>query len=158
MTKGRTTESQPDVPRQVRIERLHRWYCDSVLDIKLLPEVQRLWNEFFRQEFNGPDLALVIRYLRRQIGIGKRNEGALKLTNLFERAEDGSFVKFAEDLALAKQWERGSKPKLTPLPDGEAQTTAFIGEPQPQADAPRISEETKRRHIAALDEFLGRKP
>ncbi len=90
------SESTPE-----RIRALHAWYCENVMDVPLRPEVERLWFEFFQQGYNGHQLAHVIRYLRKQITREKRNQGALKLSNLLERSEDGSLLKFAEDLGLA---------------------------------------------------------
>ena len=106
----------PDDLRQ-RIHALHEWYCQNVMRVRLTPEVERLWLEWLTAGYNGPQLRSVILYLRKQICVSKRNEGALKLSNLFERAEDGSFRKFDEDLGLATS--RGNlniDKKLPPAP------------------------------------------
>ena len=85
-----------------RIHALHAWYARNVMDVRLTPEVERLWLEWLKAGYNGNDLRSVLIYLRRQICVGKRNEGALKLSNLFERSEDGAFQKFDEDLGLSR--------------------------------------------------------
>lgn len=126
------------VPNSVRIPRLHDWYRTNVMKLPLTAEVERLWLAFFKQGFNGPDLKMVILYLRGQIRAGKRNEGALKLTNLLERTEDGTLLKFAQDLGLAESAKHGRRP-LTPLPDGEvlADGHGAEGHQKPMPDAPK---------------------
>lgn len=89
--------------------------------LRLTPEVERLWFEWLKAGYNGNDLRDVIRYIRRQISMGKRNEGALKLSNLFTRSE-GGFLKFDEDLALARARANLSVDKrLEAAPDGGSQ-------------------------------------
>lgn len=103
-----------------RIAALHAWYSRNVLAMRLTPEVERLWWDWLKAGYNGTDLRDVIRYIRRQISTGKRNEGALKLSNLLARSENG-FLKFDEDLGLARA--RGNlnvDKKLEPAPDAEA--------------------------------------
>lgn len=85
-----------------RIHALHAWYSRNVMEVRLTPEVERLWLEWLKSGYNGNDLRAVLIYLRRQICVGKRNEGALKLSNIFERSEDGTFQKFDEDLGLSR--------------------------------------------------------
>lgn len=105
-----------------RIRALHEWYRANVLSIPLSPEVERRWWTFFNQGYNGQQLARVVRWLRNQISAGKRNAGSLKLSVLLDWSEDGSLMRFAEDLALA---EASAKGRLSPdrslsqLPDGE---------------------------------------
>lgn len=137
-----------------RVQALHGWYCDNVMFVPLVPEVERLWLGFFRAGYNGHQLASVIQYLRRQIGMSKRNVGALKLSNLLQISEDGSLVKFAEDLALS-----GYRPRrLSALPATE--TGGVTGLPaRPAAPSPtrtiegeewQIDEETRKRRMAEL--------
>lgn len=100
-----------------RIIALHDWYCRNVMTMRRTPEVERLWKEWLDAGYNGNDLRDVIRYIRKQIALNKRNEGALKLTNLFQRSEHG-FVGFDMDLGLARA--RGNlnpMRKLEPAPD-----------------------------------------
>ena len=103
--------------QQQRIADLHAWSCRNVMPMRLTPEVERLWLEWLKAGYCGPDLRAVIVYLRRQIAIGKRNEGALKLTNLFQRSEHG-FVGFDMDLGLARaRANLNPAKKLEPAPD-----------------------------------------
>ena len=115
-----------------RIEALHEWYCRNALRIRLTPEVQRLWLEWLTAGYCGPDLRSVLIYLRKQINLGKRNEGSIKLSNLFQRSEDGSFGKFDEDLGLSRARKNlnvdrkmeaapddSQRPLSTPSPGGE---------------------------------------
>ncbi len=136
-----------------RIERLHRWYCDNALRLPLTPEVQRLWFTFFKQGYNGKQLALVIRYLGVMIRRDKRQAGALKLSNLLEQTEEGMLLKFAEDLALAEQWQHGGRRPATPLPEGESDevSPASQSPATPAASAPKITPETALQHLAALE-------
>lgn len=101
-----------------RIVALHEWYCQNVMTVRLTPEVERLWFEWFKAGYCGPDLRDVIRYIRKQIALGKRNEGALKLTNLIQRSEAG-FIGFDQDLGLSRARAKlNPMRKLAPVPDG----------------------------------------
>lgn len=150
--------SQPaPVPVRDRIQALHAWYCDNVMSVPLAPEIERLWLGFFKAGYNGHQLAAVIQYLRRQIAQSKRNIGSLKLTNLLQISEEGSLVKFSEDLALS-----GYRPrKFSALPATE--TGGFTGLPvRPAASSPSrtlqseewtIDEETRKRRMQELAEL-----
>lgn len=93
--------SQSEKSLGERITPLHAWYQANVLAQRLTPEVERLWLSFFKQGYNGKQLARVVRYLRSQISLGKRNEGCLLLRNLLGPDESGSLTAFDEALALA---------------------------------------------------------
>lgn len=131
-----------------RIIDLHAWYQRNVLAMRLTPEVERLWWDWMKAGYNGPDLRDVIRYIRRQISLGKRNEGALKLSNLLARSETG-FLKFDEDLALSRARANLSVDKrLEPAP-GEAQP--FLPTPRPvnlQPDGRRQISDAERAEMA----------
>lgn len=125
------------LPTKDRINSLHEWYQRNVLHMRLTPEVERLWFDWLKAGYNGNDLRDVVRYIRRQISMGKRNEGALKLSNLFARSESG-FLRFDEDLALARA--RGNlnvDKRLEPAPDsgtaGAALAAREAPAPRPQA-------------------------
>lgn len=121
---------------KARIEALHSWYCRNVMQMRLTPEVERLWLEWLKAGYTGPDLRDVIRYIRRQIAIGKRNEGALKLTNLIARGEVG-FIGFDQDLGLARaRTNLNPMKKLEPAPEQAAAVKGdklqVTGSPAPQ--------------------------
>lgn len=114
---NRKSQMPTQLATKERITALHTWYQRNVMTVRLTPEVERLWWEWLKAGYNGTDLRDVIRYIRRQISTGKRNEGALKLSNLLARSENG-FLKFDEDLGLARA--RGNlnvDKKLEPAPD-----------------------------------------
>jgi hypothetical protein len=120
-----------------RIGRLHAWYRDNVMDVPLVPELERRWLAFIRQGYNGRQLARVIRWLRMEIARGRRNPGSLKLTVLLDWSEDGSLVRFAEDhaLACAAFGERlDPDRRLTSLPPGEGASES-PARPQPSRGA-----------------------
>lgn len=105
------------LPTPDRIQALHGWYCRNVMPLRLTPEVERLWFEWLKAGYTGPDLRDVIRYIRKQIALGKRNEGALKLTNLIQRSEAG-FIGFDQDLGLARaRANLNIDRRLEPAPD-----------------------------------------
>jgi hypothetical protein len=134
-------------PTHERIEKLHAWYRRNVLDVPQTPEVERLWLAWLKQGYNGNDLRDVIIYLRRQIQNGKRNSGALKLTNLFRFDEGASCLAFAEDLALARGSRALRGGVLEKLDDGDL--------PKPEPAAAPISAPTRNtaRADAAFADF-----
>lgn len=127
---------------RIRIQQLHEWYCRNVMQVRLTPEVERLWFEWLRAGYSGPDLRDVIRYIRRQISINKRNEGALKLTNLIQRSE-GGFIGFDQDLGLARARANLSVDKrLEPVPDAQSAGKSN--------QKPVISDQTSKAESAPL--------
>lgn len=77
------------------VENLHRLYCQLTgQQLSLRFERQRLWFEFLRAGFDAEALQRVVRYLQKQIRAGRRNVGALKLSNLLQ------LDRFEEDLNL----------------------------------------------------------
>ncbi len=150
--------SQPDCSRE-RIERLHDWYRTNVLDIPLLPEVQRRWLAFFQQGYNGQQLARVVRWLRLEIARGRRNPGALKLSVLLDWSEDGSLLRFAEDLASANAAFGGrlaTDRRLAPLPEGEGAPAAGPQPPPVRSPAdllPKSDPAAAAKALAELKRF-----
>ncbi len=140
-----------------RIQRLHDWYRRNVLDVPLSPEVERLWLLWLKQGFNGNDLRDVVLYLRRQISDQKRNAGSLKLSNLFRYDESGSFLSFAEDLALARGSRALKGALLEPMTEDEGGRRA-PSHASPPAPAPAPAPETRVRVNlrAMLDEHLSK--
>jgi hypothetical protein len=74
---------------------------------------ERMWFELLRTGITLDDLARVIGYLQREIREGRRNVGALKLSNLLQPD------RFEEDLAISRiklQAPEVRKPTPTPVP------------------------------------------
>lgn len=80
-----------------RIQQAHVFYCRLTGQrVSLRFDRERLWYEFFRAGFEEADLQRVIRYLQREIHAGRRNVGALKLSNLLQPD------RFEEDLNISR--------------------------------------------------------
>jgi hypothetical protein len=80
-----------------RIQQAHALYCRLTAQrVSLRFDRERLWYELFHAGFNEDDLQRVIRYLQREIREGRRNVGALKLSNLLQPD------RFEEDLNISR--------------------------------------------------------
>ena len=80
-----------------RIQQAHALYCRLTGQcVSLRFDRERLWYELFQAGFNEADLQKVIRYLQREIREGRRNVGALKLSNLLQ------LDRFEEDLNISR--------------------------------------------------------
>jgi len=80
-----------------RIQTAHALYCRLTGQrVSLRFDRERLWYELFHAGFNEADLQRVIRYLQREIREGRRNVGALKLSNLLQ------LDRFEEDLNISR--------------------------------------------------------
>lgn len=122
--------ASPDIT--TRITALHEWYCRNVMVMKLTPQVEKLWFDWLRAGYCGPDLRSVILYIRRQIALGKRNEGALKLSNLIAPGELG-YTGFDQDLGLARaRANLNVQKKLEPFPSDSV--AADVRRLQPKTD------------------------
>ena len=89
----------PDSPQLMmeRIQQAHALYCRLTGQrVSLRFDRERLWYELFHAGFNEADLQKVIRYLQREIREGRRNVGALKLSNLLQ------IDRFEEDLNISR--------------------------------------------------------
>lgn len=102
-----------------RIQQAHALYCRLTGQrVSLRFDRERLWYELFHAGFDERDLQRVIRYLQREIREGRRNVGALKLSNLLQ------IDRFEEDLNISRvQLYAPSPPKPTPIPHLPAQQT-----------------------------------
>ena len=82
---------------------------------------ERLWYELFQAGFNEADLQRVVRYLQREIREGRRNVGALKLSNLLQ------IDRFEEDLNISRVQLYAPKPPKpappTPVPASTPEQT-----------------------------------
>lgn len=92
---------------------------------------ERLWYEFFRAGFTEADLQRVIRYLQREIREGRRNVGALKLSNLLQPD------RFEEDLNISRVQLCAPKPSPTP----------------PAPSDPAEDDQARQRALQILAEF-----
>ncbi|HEY7617035.1 MAG TPA: hypothetical protein VH744_09550 [Terriglobales bacterium] len=80
-----------------RIQQAHALYCRLTGQrVSLRFDRERLWYELFHAGFNEADLQRLIRYLQREIREGRRNVGALKLSNLLQ------IDRFEEDLNISR--------------------------------------------------------
>lgn len=80
-----------------RIQQAHALYGHLTGQrVSLRFDRERLWYELFHAGFNEDDLQRVIRYLQREIREGRRNVGALKLSNLLQ------LDRFEEDLNISR--------------------------------------------------------
>ena len=80
-----------------RIQQAHALYCRLTGQrVGLHCGRERLWCELFLAGFTEADVQRVIRYLQREIREGRRNIGALKLSNLLQ------LERFEEDLNISR--------------------------------------------------------
>jgi hypothetical protein len=118
-----------------RIQQTHALYCRLTGQrVSLRFDRERLWYELFQAGFNEVDLQRVIRYLQREIREGRRNVGALKLSNLLQ------LDRFEEDLNISRVQLYAPKPS-SPAPKPPAPST-------PQED-----EAVRQRALQILDRF-----
>ena len=83
------------IPEQV--QQLHQAYCQLTGQRLCLGyDRERLWFEFLRAGFALVDLTRVVGYLQKEIRSGRRNVGALKLSNLLQ------LDRFEEDLNISR--------------------------------------------------------
>ena len=80
-----------------RIDQVHQLYCRLTgQNLSLRFDRQRLWYEFLHAGFSAAQLTQVIGYLQKEISQGRRNVGALKLSNLLQ------LDRFEEDLNISR--------------------------------------------------------
>ena len=91
-----------------KILELHQLYCQLTgQSLSLGFGRQRMWFELLRLGYQSEHVVRVIRYLQREIREGRRNVGALKLSNLLRPDH------FEEDLNIRRVqlYPQSSKPK-----------------------------------------------
>lgn len=98
-----------------RWQALHGWYEQQMgATIRLDMNLERLWFEWFKCDYQEDQFKRVFKYLRDQIKQRKRNDGALKLSNMLQPD------RFSEDLGLATMDKRPlveKKAQVLKLPD-----------------------------------------
>jgi hypothetical protein len=110
----------------------HQLYCQLTgQSLRLGFGRERQWFDWLRAGFTPEDLRRVIGYLQREVREGRRNVGALKLSNLLQPD------RFEEDLNIRRI-------RLDPLPRHST--------PAP-APAPLSAQERERRRLHALQEI-----
>jgi len=96
------------------INATHQLYCQLIgQSLRLAFDRERLWYELLRTGYSLEDLRVVITYLQREIRAGRRNVGALKLSNLLQPD------RFEEDLQISRVRLRpppSSPPAFKPSP------------------------------------------
>lgn len=116
-----------------RIQQAHALYCRLTGQrVSLRFDRERLWYELFQAGFNEADLQKIIRYLQREIREGRRNVGALKLSNLLQ------LDRFEEDLNISRVQLYPSKP--APPPAGPS-------------NPPQENEAARQRALQILAQF-----
>ena len=119
-----------------RIGQAHALYCRLTGQcVSLRFDRQRLWYELFRAGFTQADVQTVITYLQREIRHGRRNVGALKLSNLLQPD------RFEEDLNISRVTLRAPKPIPPPT------------SPPPQSPTPEDQEQARKRGLEILARF-----
>ena len=79
------------------IGQAHQLYCQLTgQSLRLAFDRERMWYELLRLGYSLQDLRAVITYLQREIRAGRRNVGALKLSNLLQPD------RFEEDLNISR--------------------------------------------------------
>jgi hypothetical protein len=105
-----------NLPMVERIAAAHQLYCQLTgQNLRLGFDRERQWYEWLRAGFSLDDLRRVIGYLQREIREGRRNVGALKLSNLLQPD------RFEEDLNIRRvrlePLPRSAPPPPKPLPE-----------------------------------------
>ena len=119
-----------------RIQQAHALYCRLTGQrVSLRFDRERLWYQLFHAGFHEADLQRVIRYLQREIREGRRNVGALKLSNLLQ------LDRFEEDLNISQVRLYAPKPP-SPAPP----------RPEPPPN-PEQAEAARRRALEILARF-----
>lgn len=119
-----------------RIQQAHALYCRLTGQrVSLRFDRERLWYELFHAGFDEADLQRVIRYLQREIREGRRNVGALKLSNLLQ------LDRFKEDLNISQVQLYAPKP-----------TNPTAAQPKPPLD-PQQDQAARQRALPILAKF-----
>lgn len=119
-----------------RIQQAHALYCRLTGQrVSLRFDRERLWFELFRAGFTEADVQRVIRYLQREIRHGRRNVGALKLSNLLQPD------RFEEDLNISRVTLSPPKPSKEPAA------------PSPPPPTPEEREAARLRGLQMLARF-----
>ena len=120
-----------------RIQQAHALYCRLTGQrVSLRFDRERLWFELLHAGFSEADLQRVITYLQKEIREGRRNVGALKLSNLLQ------LDRFEEDLNI-------SRVRLHPPKPSNPVASSRPGPPP----SPEEAEAARRRALQILAKF-----
>ena len=123
----------PEDIRPQHITAAHQLYCQLTgQSLRLGFDRERQWYEWLRAGFTLEDLQRVIVYLQREIRQGRRNVGALKLSNLLQPD------RFEEDFNIRRVRLEPPRPAPGQAPDPL---------PQPQRELRRIQALEQLRQI-----------
>jgi hypothetical protein len=114
------------------VKDIHRLYCQLTgQQLTLRYDRVRLWFEFLRAGFAPHQLEGVVRYLQKEIRAGRRNVGALKLSNLLQ------LDRFEEDLNI-------SQVRLhAPSASADRSSHSISDPPPPTADQQRLRQQAR---------------
>jgi hypothetical protein len=123
------------LPTAADVHAAHDLYCQLTgQNLRLRFDRERQWWELLKEGHTREDIRIVIAYLQREIRAGKRNVGALKLSNLLQPD------RFEEDLEISRVLLR---PPQKPSP--------------PKPSAPKIdpveAERSRQKAIEGLRQF-----
>jgi hypothetical protein len=119
-----------------RIDQAHALYCRLTGQrVSLRFDRERLWYELLAAGFTQADIQTVITYLQREIRQGRRNVGALKLSNLLQPD------RFEEDLNISRVALRTPKPTAPPP------------KPSLHCSTPQQIEQARKRGLEMLARF-----
>lgn len=116
-------------PTPAHILQAHQLYCELTgQTLRLGFDRERLWYELLRQGFTLEEVRRVVTYLQREIRLGRRYPGALKLSNLLR------LDRFEEDLHISHlRLQAPARPQMSSAP------------------CPISPEEQERRRLRCLD-------
>lgn len=118
------------------IDQAHALYCRLTGQrVSLRFDRERMWYELLAAGFTQADVQTVITYLQREIRQGRRNVGALKLSNLLQ------LDRFEEDLNISRVALRIPKPTAAPTP------------PPLHSSTPEDKERARKRGLEILARF-----
>jgi len=121
-----------------QIQQAHDAYCELTgQTLSLGFDRERLWFELLKTGITLEDLRRVIAYLQREIREGRRNVGALKLSNLLQPD------RFEEDLQIS----RVRLHKKFPAKNARPATV------RPQASSPQEDQRARERALEILRQF-----
>lgn len=124
-----------------QIRQAHQLYCQLTgQNLCLRFDRERMWYELLKLGYGPGQVQNVIRYLQREIRHGRRNVGALKLSNLLQpdRFEEDLNISQAQ-LHLQKPTPPNRKPEAPPDPQtqqqGRKRALAYLQKLKAQLDS-----------------------